>query len=578
MKKRYIIGIIILVLIIIVAVSLFIYNRINLEGRKYEVEKISENEFEYFVLKQGDKYGVINKSGQTIINPEYDNVIIPNPKKGVFVAYTGKDTKILNQNGEQILTEYQQISPIGLKNIASSLMYEKGVLTYKQDDKMGVINLEGEKITDPIYQNIEGLPYKEGELLVKQDEKYGVINIRGKDLVKAEYGQITVDNYISNNSYKNAGYVVANKTDDGYRYGYVDKDGKMILKPEFNDLLRISEIVDDKNAYIIAAKNGQYGLYKNKEQIINNEYQSITYNTSDNTLTVEKSKKFGVATLEGNVIIPVEYVQIDSTGIYIYAENAEGKKDVFNKDGTKVDVDSNITILNTENENYKIKIDNSQGGMYSIIDKDNNQITKNNYSYLEYIGNDKFIASVQNGKLGVIDIAEKQIVETKYDSFEKLQKTSCFTSTLAENNSIQIYDKDMNKVCDMESANIEVEDNYIKVYNQNDTKYFSLEGKEEKNTEILGNNKIFASSKDGKWGFVDSSGNVVVDYIYEKVTDVNVYGFAGIKLDGKWGVVDQNGKVILEPKYEMYNQIEPDFINQYYKVEYNYGEFYYTDD
>ena len=72
--------------------------------------------------------------------------------------------------------QYEKIAPIKLKNIANNLMYEKNILTYEKDGKIGLINIEGKNITKPIYESIEGLPYKEGELLVKQNGKYGVLN------------------------------------------------------------------------------------------------------------------------------------------------------------------------------------------------------------------------------------------------------------------------------------------------------------------------------------------------------------------------------------------------------------------
>ena len=116
---------------------------------------------------------------------------------------------------------------------------------------------------------------------------------------------------------------------------------------------------------------------------------------------------------------------------------------------------------------------------------------------------------------------------------------------------------------------------YIKLYNDEEIKYISKEEKEVKNTEIFANNKIFAKKSGSKWGFVDSSGNKVVDYKYEKVTELNKYGFAGIKQNGKWGVVNNEGRIIVEPTYELDNN-EPTFIGQYYQVIYGNGEIYYT--
>lgn len=573
MKKKHIVGIIIISIIIIAAVGVFIAKKVIEDGKKYEIEKIDN--YEYFTLKVDNKYGVINKEGKQIINTEYTNVIIPNPQKPVFLCYASDNTKVLNQNGEEIFTEFKSIEPIKLKNIASSLMYEKSILTYKENEKFGLINLEGKKLTKAIYDKIEGLPYKEGELLVQKEGKYGVINLKGNQLIKPQYDQINVDGYSNDeNGYKNAGYIVGNKTEEGYRYGYIDINGKMLLETEYNEIQRITD-VKENDIYLIAAKNGQYGLFKNKEQVIGNEYQSITYNLTDETLILQKTKKFGVANLDGKIIIPVEYKQIDNTGIYIYATNEDGTEKVYTKEGTEVQADSNIAILETSNENYKIKIDNTNGTVYSIIDKNDNTITKQNYSYIEYLSDDNFIVSL-DGKLGVINSNNEIKIDIKYDSIEKLQNTDFVTTTLAKDKTTQIYDKNINKLCDLPNANIVVEKEYIKIYNDEVTKYFSLSGKEISNKEALKGNKIFAATNNGKWGFVDSNGNIILDYQYEKATDVNEYGFAGIKLAGKWGVVNSEGKVVIEPQYIINTQLEPSFIGEYYKVEYGFGEFYYT--
>ena len=578
MKKKYIAMIVIALLIIIAIAGWFIYKQIEKKGREYEIEKISVENYAYFILRQDGKYGVINKTGDIVIHPEYKNVIIPNPQKAVFICYDeNNETKVFNQNNEQIFSDYTQIEPIRLKNIASDLMYEKNLLTYEQNEKVGLINLEGEVIVKPIYESIEGLPYKEGELLVQLEGKYGVINNKGNYLVDPEYDQINVDNYTTEEEgYKRAGYIVSNTTENGYRYGYVDVDGDVLLQPEYTELSRIINVEDNDNIYLIVAQNGQYGMVKNEEQIIGNEYQSISYNSESNTLTLEKTKRYGVATLNGEVVIPVEFAQIDSTGRYIYATDADGNIEVYQEDGNLAGIDGNVYILETENENYQIKIDNSQGSAYSILNKDGEQITAQNYSYINYLYDNYFIVSVIGGKVGVINDREEPIIEIQYDSIEPVEGTDYIITRLSENSSTQLYDKNFQQLCDMTNAILQKEDNYIKIYNDTETRYFDLEGNEKQNTEIFPNNQIYAKSQDGKWGFVDKSGNVVIDYIYDKATDLNSYGYAGIKLDGKWGVVNANGEVIVEPTYTLNVQTEPEFIKDYYKVEYGYGEFYYT--
>lgn len=574
MKKKHII-ISIVVLVILIILGIVIYNISVENGKKYDIVQVKE--YNYFVMKHDNKYGVIDKVGNIIINPEYDGIKIPNPEKAVFICSSASNSKVLNEKCEEILTNYSKVEAIRLKNIASDLMYEKSVLKYSQDEKYGLVDFEGKQITRPIYEELDSLPYKEGELLVKQDEKYGIINIKGNKLIYNKYDSISVDGYYTDDSgYKYAGYIVSIKTQDGYRYGYINKNGEKVLDTEYNELTRVSNIDNEENAYLICAQNGQYGINVNQEKILKNEYQSITYNATNKLFVVEKSKKYGAVDIEGKEIIPVKYNQIDITGIYLYAKNEQGTV-VYNSDGTEANINSNISILNTSNENYKIKINNENGTKYGVINKEGKQLIKEKYNYISYLYDNYFIVSVDNGKLGVVDDNDNVKIEIKYDSLQKVYETDLIQTSISKDKTIQIFSKDMNKVCEMKNAIINQQNEYIKIYNETETKYISKDGKEIKNTEVY-NNKLFAKKEGEKWGFVDNEGKVVIDYKYDKVTDFNDYGFAAVRNDNKWGAIDENGKVVCEPKFEIKEQIEPSFIGGYYKIVYGYGEFYYTDD
>lgn len=575
MKKRYMIIMVIAILIIITIASLAIYNITRGNGKSYEIEQVKQ--YNYFVLKQNELYGVIDKKGNTIITPEYSEIKIPNPEKGVFVCYQGDTTKVLNERKEEILTQYSEIEPIRLKNIASDLMYEKSVLKYAKDGKYGLVDFEGKEITKPIYDEIDSLAYKEGELSVKQNEKYGVINIKGNKLVEIKYDKIAVDEYYTDeNRYQYAGYIVSITTQEGYRYGYLDYKGKEILNTEYNNISRITEIQDNENSYLICAKNGQYGIIKNEDLILGNEYQSIRYDDTNKVFVIEKSKKYGIANLDGNEIIPVQYDQIDITGIYLYAQDEQGTI-VYDSNGIQTNIDPNISILNTSNEKYKIKINNKDGTKYGVINQEEKQVIEEKYNYIKYLYDNYFIVSHENGKLGIVDDKDTIIVERNYDSLQKIQDTDLIQATLAGSKTTQVYSKTMEKICEMQNATIEVEDDYIKIYNETETKYFNKEGKELKNTEVYPNNKLFVKVENNQYGFVDINGNLVVDYKYDKAYEFNSYGFAAVRKDGKWGAINEQGQEVVAPIYEIKEQGEPSFIGSYYRVTYGFGEFYYTD-
>ena len=573
MKKKNIITIVIIILIIILIAGIIIYKNALEKEKQYNVAEI--NEYKYFVLKENDRYGVIDNQGNVIIEATYDDVKIPNPEKSVFICYEGQETKVMNEKAEQIYTEYNNITPLILKNVSTDLRYEKSVLKYEQDGEYGIISIDGKKITNPVYQEIDTLQYKEGEFVIKKDNKYGIMNMNGYVIINPEYDNIVADAYYSSEvGYKDDGYIISITTDEGYRYGYIDNEGNKILDTKYNDLYRINY---EGETYLICAENGRYGLFNKDRNIIPNEYQAITYIEGNDLCLVQKGKKYGMITLGGSMILQVRYNQIDINGDYIYVtdENAEVK--VYDKKGNEVEVNQNITISTIkENPEYKIYIDTSNDMTSYSIYKGEEKITNGNYNYIGYLSNNNYIVSRQNEKLGVIDQNENIKVEMKYDTIRKIEGTNLIEADIQATNAIEIYNSNLQKVAEMSNATLTVEENYIKLSNTTETKYFDLEGNEKQNTELFPENTIFAKSQNGKWGFVDKTGQVVLDYQYDEVTEQNKYGFAGIKLGNKWGIVDKNGKILVEPTYELNAQETPEFIGTYYRVTYGFGEFYYT--
>lgn len=574
MKRNFIIRTVIIVILVIALVIGLSYYFIKESGKKYEIEAISQ--YNYFVLRTNDEFGVIDRTGNIIIEAKYDDVKIPNPEKAIFVCYEGEKTKILNEHNEEILTNYNDVLPIQLKNITSDLMYEKSVFKYQENGKFGLISLEGKKITKPIYDSIEGLSYKEGELLIKKDGKYGVINIKGKTLIKNEYDQINVDGYYNmENGYRSAGYIVSNTTNEGYRYGYINNKGKKLLETEYNQLNRVIDISDNENSYIIASKNGRFGTFKNEDQLIPNEYQSIEYDEGNNIFTIAMNKKYGVANIDGKIIVPAEYNQIDITGIYIYAKNDQGTT-VYDTSGNQANIDTDIAILNTSNEKYKIRINNKNGTKYGVIGKNGEQIIDEKYTYVEYLYDNYFIASDANSKLGIIDDKDNVKIQFGNDSLQKIDGTDVIETTEASGNVKKLYSRTMEKICELSDSNVEFKGEYIKIFNKDDVKYFDKQGKELKNTEVYPNNTLFATKVDGKWGFANKSGTIVVEPKYDEVTEFNSYGYAAVKQDGKWGAINVNGDITAEIQYVLDDDIEPSFIGKYYQIKYGFGEIYYT--
>ena len=578
MKKKNIVKIILLIIIILLVAGFFIYRNAKQEAKEYEIMQIPSEEYAYFVYKQENKYGVIDKEGNIVVQAQFTNVKIPNPLKSVFVCYDGDNTKVLNEKNETLYENFNNIEPLTLKNVSTDLIYEKTVLKYEENGKYGLISIDGNKITNAKYQEIDTLQYKEGELVVKENDKYGVININGYEIIKPEYDQVKADGYYSSaNKYKDDGYIVSITTDDGYRYGYLNNEGQKILDTKYNDLSRLAYSNKD-TIYLLCAENGKYGLYEGANNIIPNEYQAITYVEDNDFCIVQKGKKYGVVNLEGSMMLQVKYSQIDVNGDYLYVTDENSEKKVYDKKGNLTEINPNLVIQSTKSDDdYKIYIDLSTGKTVYSIYKGDTKLTSENYSYIEYLNEGYFIASNESGKLGIIDSKGNAKVELKYDSIQKIAGTNIIQAIDSTTKMTEIYSKDFIKTYEIANASIEnIKDNIIKVYNTEEIKYFDYDGNLLENKVAFPDINLFPKKENGKWGFVGQDGNVVVDYQYDDVTEFNEYGYAGVKKDEKWGVIDKDGNVIVEAVYELNPQDKPSFIGQYYKISFGNGEGYYT--
>ena len=84
------------------------------------------------------------------------------------------------------------------------------------------------------------------------------------------------------------------------------------------------------------------------------------------------------------------------------------------------------------------------------------------------------------------------------------------------------------------------------------------------NTEIYPNNSIYSiQGEDGKWGFCDKDGIIIVPCEYDIVSELNEFGFSAVKKDGKWGVINSKGEVVLDATHEIETYYFPVFVGKY---------------
>ena len=456
----------------------------------------------YFPVYTEGKWGVIDSSGNIIIQPEYDEyIVIPDNSKAIFITTINVnyddgtyDTRVLNANGDELFTEYDTIEAIENYDSSNNLWYESGILKISQDGKYGIIDTNGNKLVDPEYDSITALKGVTNSLLTEKDGKYGVIDNVGSVIINNEYAQIQS----ISDQYEN-GYIVIDEND---KYGVINYTRTVAVENKYDD---IKNVYGNGKYYIVKEGNTWKIVDTDGNDYLVGKYDDIISIQNENAV-VKENNKFGVVTIsDGQSIINTEYDSIT------YATG----------------------------NNYIV----SKASKYGIMDSNGNILVDLNYSNIVY-------RSVAN------------FYEATNDDY---------TSNLIDN--------DMNiRLSNVVISELNTEDGYLKVRENDTYKYYNFRFEEKASADVLNGNTLFLSqNEEGKYGFVDRNGNVVVDYIYDDAREQNDYGYASVKQNGLWGTIDSRGEVTVAPSYNLDNNALIEFIGKWHLGE-DLNLYYFTDE
>ena len=492
LNVKKVLAVLIILAVIVMCIVLII--RFATDDSSTETKVVANS---YITVFSGDKWGVINSRGETIIQPTYDDmIIIPDPTKAVFIVQSDVNLKAgtynsraINDKGEEIFTSYQRVE--ALQNIDSSNMitYDTTALKVFNGEKYGLINFNGTEILSPTYDSIMPLSGVRNSFVTSKDGLYGLVDNSGNVIIDNLYTEISslTDKYED-------GYVVR---DQNGNYGLINYNKKQVLECKYSEIKHVS----GNNLYVVRENGNLELINENGEVLIGSGFEDII-NIASNNVIFLRDNKYGVMSSDGTVLIEPTYDELT----YAFDGNYVAKKE------------DSYGIINTSNET---KVEFS-------------------YSYITYMSDESIIeADKADGSTDLMDTSFNVKV----------------TGIVSEINT--------NK-------------GYVKVRVNNENKYYNFRLEERTAQDIFTTNTLFLSRKDGKYGYVNKEGIVVVDYIYDDATEQNDYGYVAVKQNGVWGALDQNGNVIVSPSYELAQNTVISFIGKWHLAP-DLNANYYTD-
>ena len=454
------------------------------------------------------------------------------------------------------------------KGVDQGKITSKSYFTVFKDNKWGVIDSNGETIISPSYEEMIIIPDSKKDVFIctynvnyeTGEYKTKALNYKNNEIFK-DYEQVeAIQNSDSNNNLWYESNVLRVKKDG--KYGLINLDGKQLLNAEYEEITAVSGI---KNSLKIK-KDGKYGIVNDEGTIIvENKYADITNLGKDDKsgfIVKNDEGKFGVINYTGSQVLENKYEGIEKlhvNDLYVIIENQKQK--LIDKDGNVVlsdGFDKIQTILANKENGVIFEKDGKFGVMKLTGDV---TISADNESLQE--AKDGIFIARRDGKYGIIDLANVTKVEFKYNVASYNEKADIYI--LEDENAVSTI---LNSAFETKLTGILNELNedkgYIKVRVGEEYKYYNFKFEEKQPKDVLTSNTLFLSKKDGKYGYLDKEGNVVIDYIYDDAKEQNSCGFAAIKKDGKWGSIDNKGKVVVEPTYNLDNYLEIDFIGRWH--------------
>ncbi len=476
-------------------------NFIDYNGKFVFSEDFNEvkfnKELQLFSVKRDKEYLVLDKEGNKVLQWPHGRIFFGIDNQ--LIAWKDGQMGVIDFKGNAILPfEFEKIRKV------------KEVYVVSKDKKLSTFLSNGRK--GPL-QDVEDVRSRANFLIGKQNGLWGMVSKTGQSIYPFEFASIRA---IGDNHF------------------VLHKDGLGTIGDSlgiFKTPLEYEKFKTPLRNHIVFVKDGRYGLMNTTtfEEVIPAEFSSIRMSL-DNLVEVRKGGKKGYFNTAGKVLVPTKYRRISVVdalaGKHLFIVQENGKWGLISDFEEQIlpfeygSIDYNTIFKKKWIWHIHLIKDKKQ----SLFDIKTLDVVSKSYDLIGEFSNGRYRVR-RDDKAGFIDRLGNEVIVPKYDV-----------------------------VSDFEDNGL------AKVWKDGKIGYIDLNGKEvipikyEEDTTSKGFVQGLAVVKyKGKYGCIDSKGEERIPLIYDEIIDFYNSADSGVVIvvkDGKVGFCDVSGAVIVPPKYD----------------------------
>lgn len=337
---------------------------------------------ELFLFKQNGKYGFMNRSGESMIDAQFD--FASNFSNGLAVVVKENKFGYIDKSGEVVI-DYQ---------FDEAQDFVQGRAIVEKDGFFGLIDPTGDYVMNANYLDIGSL--NEGLFYAETDDGFSYYTLDGSVAFDTEFDEAF--------AFENG---IAKVTKAGVT-GYIRKDGSWVVNStrgdlrQFKDTLFVLELRDSTTFY---GPSGEYG----------NQYYDRIGGLRENRAIVTKGDQYGYVNGAAEVVIPIkknafpnyfQFAQFENGHALVYRQERYAMMDSLGKNV--------LPAIFTGVGTYGPLIPVSKGDGWGYTDERVRLQIDYQYDYAYGFRNGRAIVELDNF-VGMIDLEGNEVIPIEYD-------------------------------------------------------------------------------------------------------------------------------------------------------------------